>query len=89
MTKLKLDLFYVMKNSYTKFQFNISKDDREKSEKQNLAKGNKSCKSKSSMTKLKLDVFYVMTNLYTKFQVNISKDNRENSGKQKWDRQTN
>ena len=30
-TKLKLDLYYVMINSYTKFQVNISKDDREKS----------------------------------------------------------
>ena len=30
-TKLKLDLYYIMTNSYTKFQVNISKDDREKS----------------------------------------------------------
>ena len=29
-TKLKLDLYYVMTNSYTKFQVNISKDDWEK-----------------------------------------------------------
>ena len=27
MTKLKLDLYYVMTNSHTKFQVNISKDD--------------------------------------------------------------
>ena len=31
MTKLKLDLYYVMTNSYTKFQVSISKDSREKS----------------------------------------------------------
>ena len=31
MTKLKLDLYYVNTNSYTKFQVNISKDCREKS----------------------------------------------------------
>ena len=30
-TKLQLDLYHVMTNSYTKFQVNISKDDREKS----------------------------------------------------------
>ena len=30
-TKLNLDLYYVMSNSYTEFQVNISKDDREKS----------------------------------------------------------
>ena len=34
MTKLKLDLYYVMTNLYTKFQVNISKDCREKSGKQ-------------------------------------------------------
>ena len=33
-TKLELDLYYVMTNSYTKFQVNISKDGREKSGKQ-------------------------------------------------------
>ena len=38
-TKLKLDLYYVMTNSYTKFQVNISKAGREKSEKQNISKG--------------------------------------------------
>ena len=31
MTKLKLDLYEVMTNSYIKCQVNISKDDREKS----------------------------------------------------------
>ena len=31
MTKLKLELYYVKTNSYTKFPVNISKDDREKS----------------------------------------------------------
>ena len=29
-TKVKLDLYYVKTNPYTKFQINISKDDREK-----------------------------------------------------------
>ena len=33
MTKLELDLCYVMTNSYTKFEVNVSKDSREKSEK--------------------------------------------------------
>ena len=50
-----------------------------------LAKGNYSCKSRSSVTKLKLDLYYVVTNVYTKFQVNISKDGREKSGKPKCD----
>ena len=81
MTKLELDLFYVMTISYTKFEVNISKDCREKSGKLILAKGNHSCKSRSSVTKLKLDLYYVMTNSYTKFEVNISKDCREKSGK--------
>ena len=39
MTKLELELYYVMINSYTKFQVNISKDDREKSGKLNFSKG--------------------------------------------------
>ena len=39
MTKLKLDLYYVMTNSYTKLQVNTSKDCREKSGKQNFSKG--------------------------------------------------
>ena len=30
-TKVELDLYHVMTNSYTKFQVNISKDSREKS----------------------------------------------------------
>ena len=39
-TKVKLDLYNVKtKNKYTKFQVNISKDDREKSGKLNLSKG--------------------------------------------------
>ena len=46
-----------------------------------LAKGNNSCKKRSSVRKLKLDLYYVTTHSYTKFQVNISKDWRENSGK--------
>ena len=53
-----------------------------------LAKGNNSCKSKSSMIKLELDLYYVKTNSYTKFQVNILKDGREKSGKQKCDGRT-
>ena len=80
-TKLKLDLYYVMTNSYTKFQVNISKDSIEKSRKLILAKGNNSRKSRSSVTKLKLDLYYVMTNSSTKFQVNISKGGRKKSGK--------
>ena len=40
MTKLKLDLYYVIKtNSYMKFQLNMSKDDKEKSGKRNFSKG--------------------------------------------------
>ena len=39
MTKLELDLYYVMTNSYTKFQVNISKGRREKSGKLNFSKG--------------------------------------------------
>ena len=31
MTKLELDLYYVMTNSYTKYEVNISIDSREKS----------------------------------------------------------
>ena len=50
-------------------------------ENQILAKGNNSCKSKSSVTKLDVELYYVMTNSYTKFQVNISNDGREKSWK--------
>ena len=53
-----------------------------------LAKGNNSCKSRSSVTKVKLDLYHVMSNSYTKFQVNISKDSREKSGKLKCDGRT-
>ena len=56
-----------------KFQVNISKDDREKSRKRNLAMGNTSSKSGSNATKVELDLYYVMTNLHTKFQVNTVK----------------
>ena len=38
-TKLKVDLYYVNTNSYTKFQVNISKDGREKSGTLNFYKG--------------------------------------------------
>ena len=43
MAKFKLDLYYVKTNSYMKFQVNMSKDDKEKSGNEILAKGNKSC----------------------------------------------
>ena len=39
MTKLKLDLYYVVTNSYTKNQVSISKDGREKSGKLNISEG--------------------------------------------------
>ena len=39
MTKLDLDLYYAMTNSCIKFQDNISKDNREKSGKQNFSIG--------------------------------------------------
>ena len=42
-----------------------------------LAKGSKSCKSKSNTTEVELDLYYVKANSYTKFQVNITKDARE------------
>ena len=48
---------------------------------ENCAKGNNSCKSRSSTAKLELDLYYVKTNSYTKFQVNIWKDGRGKSGK--------
>ena len=38
-TKRELDLYYVKTNSYTKFQVNVSKDDREKFRKLNFSKG--------------------------------------------------
>ena len=38
-TIVTLDLFYVQTNSYSKFQVNIIKDTREKSEKLNFFKG--------------------------------------------------
>ena len=52
------------------------------SENKILAKGNNSCKSRSSVMKLKLDLYYVITNSYIKIQVNTSKDYREKFGKQ-------
>ena len=39
MTKLKLNLYYVKTNPYMRFQFNMSKDDKEKSGKRNFSKG--------------------------------------------------
>ena len=38
-TKFKLDLFYIKTYSDMKFQVNMSKDDKEKSGKQNFSKG--------------------------------------------------
>ena len=38
-SKFKLDMYYVKTNSYMKFQVNMSKDDKEKSGKQNFSKG--------------------------------------------------
>ena len=66
MTNLEIDLYYVITNSYTKLLVNILNDDRDKSAKLVLAKGNNPVK-KSSVTKLKLDKYYVITNLRTKF----------------------
>ena len=53
-------------------------------EKEILAKGNNSCKSRSNATKVELDLYYVKTNSYMKFQLNMSKDDKEKSGKQKF-----
>ena len=53
-TKVKLDLYYVKINPYTKFQVNITKDGREKSGKVHFAKGNDSIKSRSNATKVDL-----------------------------------
>ena len=83
-TKVKLNLYYVKTNSYTKFQVNITKDRREKFRKLNFAKGNNWRKSKSNTTKVKLDLYYVKANPYTKFQVNISEDDWEKNRKTKW-----
>ena len=87
-TNLKLDVYYVITNSYTKFQVNIPKTAEKSLENKILAKGNNSCKSRSSVMKLELDLYYVIKNPYTKFQVNISKDCREKSGKLKCDGRT-
>ena len=80
MTKLKVDLYCVKTNPYMKFYVNMSKDDKEKSGKQILAKGNNSNKSGSNSTKVELDLYYVKTNSYMKFQFNMLKDDKEKSG---------
>ena len=59
-TKVTLTLYNVETNQYTKFQANISKDDREKSAKLNFSKGNNSFKSRWSVTKVELDLYYVV-----------------------------
>ena len=46
-----------------------------------LAKGSKSCKSRSNATKVELDLYYAKANSYNKFQVNITKSGREKFGK--------
>ena len=79
-TKLKLDLFYVITNCKSIYETTAEKSP----ENLILAKGNNSWSSRSSVTKLELDLYYVMTNSYTKLQVNISKDGIENSGKLKY-----
>ena len=81
LAKLKLDMYYVNTNPYIKFQVNMSKDNKKKSGKVFLTKGDNLCKSKSNATKVKLDLYYVKTNSYMKFQRNTSKDNKEKSGK--------
>ena len=47
-------------------------------ENQILAKGNSSCKSRSSVTKVELDVYYAKANSCTKFQ-SISQKTAEKS----------
>ena len=71
MTKHKLDLYYVMANSYTKFQVHISEDNIIEKSPENiiLAKGNNSHKSRSSMMKLKLAAYFLC---YDKFVYQIS-----------------
>ena len=63
-TKVKLDLYYVEINSYTKFQVNTTTDGRESPENYIFAKGNNSIKSRSNATKVKLELYYVKTNSY-------------------------
>ena len=74
MTKLELDLYHVMTNSYINLKSMSQKTAEKSQENLILAKGNNSYKSRSSVMKLELDLYYVMTNSYTKFEVNISKD---------------
>ena len=81
MTKLKLDLYCVMTNSYSIYHKTAKKSP----ENLILAKGKNSCKSRSSVTKLEFDLYYVITNSYTKFEVHISEDDREKSRKPKCD----
>ena len=59
-TKLDIDMYYGMTNSYTKFQDNnISKDCMQK--KVLKAKDNNYCKSRSSVTILEPALYYDMT----------------------------
>ena len=53
-------------------------------EKEILANGNNSCKSRLNTTKVELDLYYVKTNSYMKFQVNRWKNDKEKSGKHKF-----
>ena len=75
---MKLVLYYVNTNSYTKFDANILKDDRE------VFKQKKISGVQLGQTQLKsnlIGVYYVKTNSYIKFQVNITIGGREKSGK--------
>ena len=72
MTKLELDLYYVVTNSYTIIWSQYLKRLQRKGlESYIWAKGNNSYKSRSSVTKLELDLYYVMANSYNKFEFNV------------------
>ena len=82
-TKLLLNLYYVMTNSYTKFQVNISKTAEKSPENEILAKGNNSYKSRSSITKLELDLYCVKTIHIPNFK-SISQKTAEKNPKTKF-----
>ena len=65
------------KNSYVKFQVNISKANAIEI----LAMAITCVKVCSNVTKVELGLYYVKVNSYTKFQVDITKEGREKSGK--------
>ena len=78
---MELGLYYVNRNSSSKFQVIILKDETEKLRKFILAKANNSSESMSNATKFEFDLYNVNSTSYTKFQVNVSKDTGEKSGK--------